>query len=120
MGLFSKLLGKKYETITATAAQDALSNGALLVDVRSNAEWNAGHAPAATHLSVENVRNHAGRLPKGAQIITICRSGARSAQAAQALADLGYQVSSVKGGMHAWQRAGGRVVARNGREGAVI
>ena len=120
MRLLSRLFGKKYESITATAAQEALANGALLVDVRSNGEWNAGHAPSATHLPVDKVRTQASLLPKSEQIITICRSGARSAQAAAALAELGYQVSSVKGGMHAWKRAGGRVVARNGRDGTVL
>ena len=120
MGLLSRMLGKKYESITATAAQEAVSNGAVLVDVRSNGEWNAGHAPSATHLPVEKVRTQVSRLSKSERIIMICRSGARSAQAAAALAELGYQVSSVKGGMRAWKRAGGRVVARNGRDGAVI
>jgi rhodanese-related sulfurtransferase len=51
--------------------------------------------------------------------VTVCRSGARSANAARRLATAGYEVASLRGGMTAWQRAGERVVAKNGRPGTV-
>lgn len=51
--------------------------------------------------------------------MTVCRSGARSANAARQLAGAGYQVTSLRGGMTAWQRAGERVVAKDGRPGTV-
>lgn len=119
VGLLSRLFGRKHQTISAAAAMQALQEGAVLVDVRSDSEWNAGHAPAARHIPVENIVRQAGRLSKGEPIVTICRSGVRSGRAAAALADLGYRASSVRGGMHAWQRAGGTIVGRNGRAGTV-
>ncbi|MEO7007279.1 MAG: rhodanese-like domain-containing protein [Terrimesophilobacter sp.] len=120
MGLLGKLFSKPYQSLTVQGAQALLDDGAVLVDVRSNQEWNAGHAPAAQHLVLDTLNEHTSGLRHGTTIVTICRSGMRSASAARMLAAKGYSVANVKGGMFAWQRSGGRVVAKNGREGAVI
>lgn len=58
----------------------------------------------------------ASRLPgdKGAKILVYCRSGVESAQATQALLDLGYtNVWNLDGGMNAWTAAGGQLVQKN-------
>jgi len=52
-------------------------------------------------------------------VVTVCRSGARSARAAALLARQGREVSNLSGGMHAWARAGLPVVARGGGPGRV-
>ena len=52
-------------------------------------------------------------------MVTVCRSGARSARAASLLARQGREVSNLAGGMHAWARAGPPVVARGGGPGHV-
>jgi rhodanese-related sulfurtransferase len=45
-------------------------------------------------------------LPQGKTIVTVCASGHRSAVAARTLERAGYEVENLKGGMHAWARAG--------------
>jgi len=50
---------------------------------------------------------------------TACKSGVRSARAARMLAPQGLTAVSVTGSMFARQRPGGRVVAKNGRDGTV-
>jgi len=119
MSIFGKLFGKPYATIDGSAAREITESGGILVDVRSQVEWNAGHAPAARHIPVELIDRKSSELPAGVPIVTVCRSGARAAAAARTLAAKGFEVASVRGGMTAWQRAGGRVVAKNGREGTV-
>ena len=52
-------------------------------------------------------------------MVTVCRSGARSARAATMLARQGREVSNLAGGMRAWARAGLPVVARGGGAGRV-
>jgi len=120
IGIFSKLFAKSYESVNIARAREMLDEGAVLIDVRTSQEWNAGHAPAAFHMPLDNLERHTGRLSDGTLVVTICKSGMRSAKAARLLAAKGHTVASVKGGMFAWQRSGGRVVAKKGRQGTVI
>jgi rhodanese-related sulfurtransferase len=120
MGIFSRLFGKSFESVSAARARELLDDGAILVDVRTSQEWNAGHAPVARHMPLDGLDRRTGSLSQGTTVVTICKSGMRSAQAARMLAAQGHTVASVKGGMFAWQRSGGKVVAKNGREGTVL
>lgn len=119
MSIFNKLFSKPFATVDGPTARRIVDGGGLLVDVRSTAEWNAGHAPTAMHMPLDSIEQKAHRLPSGVPIVTVCKSGMRSASAARILAANGFEVSSVRGGMSAWQHAGGRVVNKNGREGTV-
>ncbi|MFI5066551.1 MAG: rhodanese-like domain-containing protein [Streptosporangiales bacterium] len=53
-------------------------------------------------------------------MVTVCRSGARSARAAALLAREGREVVNLSGGMRAWARAGLPVVASGGGPGQVV
>jgi rhodanese-related sulfurtransferase len=119
MGDFSTLFSKSFESVSAARAREMLDEGAVLVDVRTSQEWNARHAPIARHLPLDSLDRRVGSLDRETPIVTICKSGMRSAQAARILAAQGHTVASVKGGMFAWQRAGEKVIAKNGREGTV-
>ena len=92
--------------------------GAVLVDVREDDEWAAGHAPDAVHLPLARVGEAVGRFA-GQEILTVCRSGARSGRAAKALAAAGVDVHNVAGGMSAWASAGLPVVRDDGSPGRV-
>nr|WP_259294444.1 rhodanese-like domain-containing protein [Streptomyces canus] len=96
--------------ITATEAHERTGAGAeaLLLDVREREEWAAGHAPGAEHAPLSAL-TAGGRLPEaaeGRQVITICRSGKRSRQAAELLTARGVDAVDVLGGMGAWVGAG--------------
>ena len=73
------------EDVTPTDAAELQRSGVLLLDVREDDEWCSGHAPDATHLPLSEVADAAARF-EGCQVLTVCRSGGRSAQAAKALA----------------------------------
>ena len=92
--------------------------GAVLVDVREDDEWEAGHAPDAVHVPLGEVGEAAGRFA-GRRVMVVCRSGNRSAKAAKALAEAGVEVTNVAGGMSSWAAAGLPVVRPDGSPGAV-
>jgi rhodanese-related sulfurtransferase len=84
----------------------AVPDGAWLLDVREVDEWEAGHVPQATHIPLGQLGARTGELPADQEIYVICRSGVRSARAAQALNGAGWQAVNVGGGMQDWAAAG--------------
>ncbi len=80
--------------------------GHVLLDVRTPAEFNSGHIANAVNISVETLASRLNEVPKGMPIVVYCRSGNRSATAAQILADAGYREVYDLGGIIDWQRLG--------------
>lgn len=93
------------------------ADGAILLDVREDDEWAAGHADGATHLPLSKLDPT--DLPAGGTIVALCRSGNRSSKAAVALAEAGFDVVNVTGGMEAWHQAGLPVATDQGKVGTV-
>jgi rhodanese-related sulfurtransferase len=114
------LFVKPYEQIDALEAKGRMDSGAILIDVREPQEWQAGHAQGARHIPLAQLDQRQRELPTGRPIITVCRSGARSARAASLLVAQGREVSNLRGGMRAWVAGGLPLVAKGGRQGAVI
>ena len=96
-----------YKTISSTEAQQMIEDNkdALILDVRTAAEYESGHIPNAVNLSNEDIQ--AGKVDslkdKSQLIMVYCRSGNRSRQAAQKLAELGYINVVDFGGIQSWQ-----------------
>lgn len=90
-------------------AMELLADGAVLVDVREPAEWKAGHAPQARHIPMGRLAGEARRLKQDTPVVVICASGSRSRSAAAQLRSMGYQATSLSGGLAAWRMAGGAV-----------
>jgi molybdopterin/thiamine biosynthesis adenylyltransferase/rhodanese-related sulfurtransferase len=90
--------------------RDQIQNGAVLVDVRENDEFAAGHIPGARHVPRGYLESRIeGTAPDRSQhLILYCTSGNRSAYAARTLIeDLGYQqVESMRGGITLWKDLG--------------
>ena len=106
--------------VSATEAVALMHEGAVLLDVREDDEWRAGHAPQAVHIPLGQLGTEVGRLDATTPIVIICRSGRRSDHAAGALRNAGYDAYNFSGGMHAWHQAGGEVVTADGTPGSVI
>lgn len=88
-----------------------LDNGLILLDVRTPEEWSQGHIEGATLIPLQELTTRArGELPMDAEIVVYCRSGNRSAQAADYLARSGYSNISDMGGIIDWIAAGYPVV----------
>jgi rhodanese-related sulfurtransferase len=92
----------------------SVPDGAWLLDVREDDEWQAGHAPGATHIPLGQLTSRATEVPRDQTVYVICRSGGRSARAAFALVQSGWDAVNVAGGMQDWAAAGRPMTADSG------
>ena len=99
---------KTIEQITpAELSARVASPDALVIDVRSAAEWAAGHVPGALHIPLGYLVDRMGSLPRTKTLIAQCQSGARSAIAASLLEQHGFdRVVNLAGGFAEWRDAG--------------
>jgi rhodanese-related sulfurtransferase len=82
----------------------------LILDVREQSEYDAGHIPGVTLIPLNDVPNRLNEIPKDKPVIVTCRSGNRSGQATDFLRQQGYtNVHNMTGGINAWQQAGYKV-----------
>ena len=85
------------------------SSKPVLIDVREDSEWAAGHAAGAIHVGKGVIeRDIETKVPdKGSKLVLYCGGGFRSALAADALQQMGYtDVISLDGGWGAYQKSG--------------
>lgn len=107
----------------AVGPQDAvrlLNQGALLLDVRSRAEFDSGHVIDARHVPQEDVAGSAETLKKYREkvVITCCESGMRSSAAARVLKAQGFtKVVNLRGGLAAWRAENLPLVKSDGKGG---
>jgi rhodanese-related sulfurtransferase len=78
----------------------------VLVDVREQYEWDAGHVPGATHHEIERLAWRAPTIPRDVQVAFMCRGGVRGGMAATAFRAIGYDAWNVLGGFTRWHAAG--------------
>jgi len=78
----------------------------LLLDVREDDEWAAGHAPGAVHVPLHDLPSRLADVPRDRSVSVLCRSGGRSAQATTFLVQQGIAARNVSGGMQAWAARG--------------
>ena len=86
-----------------------------VVDVRYPNEWEAGHIDGAVHIPGDYIFDRGGDLDPTRPVVTVCRSGSRSAEAAEDLAREGFDVQNLEGGMDAWVAEGLPIRTDDGR-----
>ena len=96
-----------YENADVNEFASLLTNrqDVVLLDVRTAEEYAEGHIEGATNIDVRSdsfAERAESILPKQKTIAVYCRSGRRSAQAANLLAKRGYRVVNLSGGIIAW------------------
>ena len=95
-----------FETIKASDLQHMLNSSEkfTLVDIREADTYQRGHIAGAVNLPFSSFEEKYQQLKPDDKIVLVCYSGSTSQQAAQFLLEKGYKkVSSVAGGMEAWQ-----------------
>jgi len=102
------------EDVDVTRAQQLLAEGAMLLDVREDDEYVAGHAPEARHVPLSSVPDEVDSLDRDRIIVCVCRSGGRSARAGHFLLEQGFHAVNLEGGMTAWHAAGAPMIAEEG------
>ena len=79
----------------------------VVLDVRSDEEWNAGHIPGAMHIPVQEITERRGEVPTDRDVVVHCQVAPRARQAEKALIMAGHErVFHLDGGFRAWYKAG--------------
>lgn len=83
-----------------------------VLDVRTPAEFETAHIPGSYNVPLNNLREHRAELRRhlDEDVVLVCQSGGRAAQAEKALAEVGLPgLRVLEGGMAAWQSSGAPV-----------
>jgi NADPH-dependent 2,4-dienoyl-CoA reductase/sulfur reductase-like enzyme/rhodanese-related sulfurtransferase len=81
---------------------DQIGGGALVLDVRSPKEWEAGHVPGVVHIPLDELRERLGELPRDREVWPHCGVGVRSHLATRILAQAGFNVRNLSGGWRSY------------------
>lgn len=105
----------RIQEISVDAAEQAIREAQVLIDVREADEYAAGHLPGAVHISRGMLEFKLSSNPelsaRDLAIVLYCKTSGRAALAACALHDMGYlNVQSISGGFDAWAAAGKPVI----------
>jgi len=112
--------------VSREEARKLLEDGAQLVDVRADHEWEVGRIAGATHLPLDELAERAGEIDKDRPVVVYCRGGNRSSMATAALAEAGYDAVKLSEGIVGWSEADLPVepedgyVAESGEAAAVL
>jgi rhodanese-related sulfurtransferase len=90
------------KVVSREEAKAMLDEGAQLVDVRVDHEWEAGRIPGAAHVPLEELPERIGELDRERPVILYCRGGTRSSMAAEALESAGFDAAKLGEGIVGW------------------
>jgi rhodanese-related sulfurtransferase len=102
---------RRIHEVPVAEAEAAIQRADVLLDVREDAEFAAGHLPGAIHASRGLLEFKLSGTPalaaRDLKVVLYCKSSGRAALAAAAMLDMGYlDVVSIAGGIDAWLAAG--------------
>jgi rhodanese-related sulfurtransferase len=112
--------------VSREEARKLIEEGAQLVDVRAEHEWEAGRIAGAVHLPLAELAGRTGEIEKDRPVVLYCRGGNRSTMATDALAEAGFDAAKLSEGIVGWEEAGlplepeGGYVAESGEAAAIL
>jgi rhodanese-related sulfurtransferase len=112
--------------VSREEARKLVDEGAQLVDVRADHEWEAGRIAGAKHVPLAELAERTGELDKQRPVVLYCRGGTRSTMATDALAEAGFEAAKLSEGIVGWDEAGlpldpdGGYVAESGEAAAIL
>jgi rhodanese-related sulfurtransferase len=92
--------------VSREQAQKLIDEGAQLIDVRVDHEWEAGHIEGAAQVPLAELAERVGEIDKERPVVVYCRGGNRSTMATAALAEAGYDAAKLSEGIVGWAEAG--------------
>lgn len=107
--------GTRMDPQTAHERRDEV----LLLDVREQDEWDAGHIEGSLHIPMDELAARQSELPQDRPIVAVCRTGRRSAAVTEALSRAGYDAHNLVGGVAEWQGQDLPLVDEDGDPGVV-
>ena len=119
-------MGDETREVSRDEAQKLIEDGAQLVDVRADHEWEAGRIAGAIHLPLAELAGRTGEIDKDRPVVLYCRGGNRSTMATDALTDAGFDAVKLSEGIVGWGEADlplepdGGYVAESGEAAAIL
>jgi predicted ribosomally synthesized peptide with SipW-like signal peptide len=93
--------------VSVDEAYQLYQDGAFVLDVRTQEEWDEFHAPGTTLIPLDELASRVDEVPRDQDVVVVCRSGNRSQTGRDTLLDAGFErVTSMNGGLNAWRDAG--------------
>lgn len=92
------LLNGKVQSVQWNEVDQLVEHGALLIDVRTEQEYEDGTIPEAVNIPLDDLRERLSEIPKNRDLIVMCRVGLRGYLAARILDQKGYSVKNLDGG----------------------
>jgi rhodanese-related sulfurtransferase len=93
--------------VSVDEAYQMQEDGAFVLDVREQYEWDEKHIPGATLIPLGELAARVDELPRDQEIVVVCRSGNRSQDGRDILLQAGFeQVTSMAGGINQWIESG--------------
>lgn len=118
--------GNQVREVSREEARKLVDDGAQLVDVRADHEWEAGRISGAIHLPLPQLPQRLGEIDKDRPVVLYCRGGNRSSMATAALNDAGYEAVKLSEGIVGWSEEDlplepeGGYVAESGEAAAIL
>jgi rhodanese-related sulfurtransferase len=112
--------------VSRTDARKLIDDGAQLVDVRADHEWEVGRIAGATHVPLPELPQRLGEIDKDRPVVVYCRGGNRSSMATDALTEAGYDAVKLSEGIVGWNEdelplePEGGYVADSGEAAAIL
>src|SRR3954466_4742206 len=100
-------------TVSVAAEPDPLPREPPVLDVREDFEWEHGHIDGAVHIPMNDLPERLAQVG-GGQTLGVGKAGGRSGQVVAWLAEQGYDVVNLDGGMLDWSSAGRPMVSETG------
>jgi rhodanese-related sulfurtransferase len=119
-------VSEEVKEVSREEAQKLIEEGAQLIDVRAEHEWETSHIAGATHLPLADLPERAGEVDKDRPVVLYCRGGNRSTMATEALVEAGYDAAKLSQGIVGWAEAGlpldpdGGYVAESGEAASIL
>jgi len=118
--------GKEVREVSREETRKMVDEGAQLVDVRADHEWEAGRIAGAKHVPLPELPQRTGEIDKDRPVVVYCRGGNRSSMATAALNDAGYEAVKLTEGIVGWSgedlplEPEGGYVAESGEAAAIL
>jgi len=118
--------GSEIREVSREEARKLVDEGAQLVDVRADHEWEAGLIAGAKHVPLPTLPQRTGELDKDRPVVIYCRGGNRSSMATAALAEAGFDAAKLSEGIVGWSgedlplEPEGGYVADSGEAAAIL
>jgi rhodanese-related sulfurtransferase len=92
--------------VNVDEAYQMYQDGAFLLDVRTQQEWEEYHAPNSTSIPLDQLPGRLNELPRDRAILVVCSSAACSQQGRGILLSAGFNASSLRDGFDIWYTRG--------------